>query len=223
MEEKFIMQSTRYNVKKLFLIICVIGLAVGLIASAVICVPDIMWDLEYIEKYTQEYEAIGSSYARENIRQGQRFLEIDIGNACSWVVVPLVLALIIGAIIYSWLSKIELTVTDKRVYGKAAFGKRVDLPLDSISAVGSGWPKGIAVSTSSGKIAFLAIKNRDDLHKCIGNLLIERQSKTAPVSAAKPEISQSNADELKKYKDLLDSGVISQEEFDAKKKQLLGL
>lgn len=33
----------------------------------------------------------------------------------------------------------------------------------------------------------------------------------------------SNADELKKYKDLLDSGVITQEEFDEKKKQLLGL
>ena len=33
----------------------------------------------------------------------------------------------------------------------------------------------------------------------------------------------SSADELKKFKDLLDSGVISQEEFDAKKKQLLGL
>ena len=33
----------------------------------------------------------------------------------------------------------------------------------------------------------------------------------------------SNADELKKYKELLDSGVISQEEFDEKKKQLLGL
>lgn len=30
-------------------------------------------------------------------------------------------------------------------------------------------------------------------------------------------------EELKKYKDLLDSGAISQEEFDAKKKQLLGL
>ncbi|MBQ2940785.1 MAG: SHOCT domain-containing protein [Clostridia bacterium] len=35
--------------------------------------------------------------------------------------------------------------------------------------------------------------------------------------------STSNADELKKYKELLDSGVITQEEFDAKKKQLLGL
>jgi len=33
----------------------------------------------------------------------------------------------------------------------------------------------------------------------------------------------SSADEIKKYKDLLDSGVITQEEFDTKKKQLLGL
>lgn len=42
------------------------------------------------------------------------------------------------------------------------------------------------------------------------------------------EISNANenfsvADELKKFKELLDSGVITQEEFDAKKKQLLGL
>lgn len=35
--------------------------------------------------------------------------------------------------------------------------------------------------------------------------------------------SVSAADELKKFKDLLDMGVISQEEFEAKKKQLLGL
>ena len=33
----------------------------------------------------------------------------------------------------------------------------------------------------------------------------------------------SAADELKKFKELLDMGVINQEEFDAKKKQLLGL
>lgn len=35
--------------------------------------------------------------------------------------------------------------------------------------------------------------------------------------------NKSNADELKKYKDLLDGGIITQEEFDEKKKQLLGL
>lgn len=33
----------------------------------------------------------------------------------------------------------------------------------------------------------------------------------------------SNADELKKYKELWDNGIISKEEFDAKKRQLLGL
>ena len=33
----------------------------------------------------------------------------------------------------------------------------------------------------------------------------------------------SQADEIKKYKELLDSGAITQEEYDAKKKQLLGL
>lgn len=39
----------------------------------------------------------------------------------------------------------------------------------------------------------------------------------------KPAATLGTADELKTYKELLDSGVITQEEFDAKKKQLLGL
>lgn len=128
-------------------------------------------------------------------------------------------------IIYWWLKRYELVVTDKRAYGRAAFGKRVDLPLDSISAVGTMWLKGIAVSTSSGKVSFLMMKNRDEIHKCVSELLIERQSKVAvsPVAAVKQENIQSSADEIKKFKELLDSGAITQEEFDIKKKQLLGL
>ena len=47
----------------------------------------------------------------------------------------------------------------------------------------------------------------------------QEQSETAAASA--PQLSA--ADELGKFKGLLDSGVITQEEFDAKKKQLLGL
>ncbi len=41
------------------------------------------------------------------------------------------------------------------------------------------------------------------------------EAETGPINSA--------ADEIKKFKELLDSGIISQEEFDAKKKQLLGL
>lgn len=117
----------------------------------------------------------------------------------------------------------ELIVTDKRIYGKTPFGKRVDLPIDSVSAVGAGLLNSITISTASGRISFYAIKNRNKIHKVISDLLIERQSKPLSTATVHQEIPQSNADELKKYKDLLDSGVISQEEFDAKKKQLLGL
>ena len=45
-----------------------------------------------------------------------------------------------------------------------------------------------------------------------------KQAKSAPQAVQK----ESPAEELKKFKELLDIGVISQEEFDAKKKQLLG-
>ena len=69
---------------------------------------------------------------------------------------------------------------------------------------------------------FWFIKNREEIHTTltdiIGKVQIDfapQQTNTAPTS--------SSADELKKYKDLLDNGIISQEEFEAKKKQLLGL
>lgn len=41
--------------------------------------------------------------------------------------------------------------------------------------------------------------------------------------AATSSVNTSAVDEIKKYKELLDMGILTQEEFDAKKKQLLGL
>lgn len=53
---------------------------------------------------------------------------------------------------------------------------------------------------------------------------IENGRKQAKVPQAATVVQQTSAaDEIKKFKELLDSGVITQEEFDAKKKQLLGL
>ena len=45
----------------------------------------------------------------------------------------------------------------------------------------------------------------------------------AATSSAVVQAALSPAEELKKFKELLDLGIISQEEFDTKKKQLLGL
>ena len=131
---------------------------------------------------------------------------------------------LICGLIYLWSKSFQLVVTDKRIYRKVAFGKQVDLPLDMISAVAiNGFFKGIAVATSSGKISFLFVKNYQAVFKVIQDLLVKRQEKKdmTPSPVAVPV--QSNASQLKEFKELLDSGIITQEEFDAKKKQLLGL
>ena len=118
----------------------------------------------------------------------------------------------------------QITVTDKRVFGIAAHKSRVDLPLDSVSAVATSAFKGMSVATSSGRITFIGIKNRDEIHKVISDLLIERQSKPkAVVQEEKPAAPSNVAEQLKQLKELVDAGILTQEEFDAKKKQLLGL
>ena len=119
--------------------------------------------------------------------------------------------------IFLYARKMKIIVTNKRVYGQTSFGRQVDLPFDSISAIGKGFLKGVAVATSSGKIRFILISNRDDIYKKISDLLITRQDKK------QVENNTSTTEELKQYKELLDSGVITQEEFEAKKKQLLNL
>ena len=81
----------------------------------------------------------------------------------------------------------------------------------------------VMVHLSSGKIVFYDIANQEKMHGIISRLLIERQEKNAVSATIKQETPQSNADELRKYKELLDSGIITQEEFNAKKKQLLDL
>ena len=56
-----------------------------------------------------------------------------------------------------------------------------------------------------------------------GNPLDNQENKTENPIQTSNITQTSNTEELKKYKELLDSGIITQEEFDAKKKQLLGL
>lgn len=57
----------------------------------------------------------------------------------------------------------------------------------------------------------------DEIKLFIENIMIENKKQNTIIQAT------SNADEIKKYKELLDLEIITQEEFDAKKKQLLGI
>ena len=133
-----------------------------------------------------------------------------------------ILFVITALVLFIMMNACEITVTDKRVYGKTSFGRMVDLPMDKISSVGSCIPMGVKVATSSGMIVFWLLSNQSEVFNEISKLLQARQTTTAP--AAPVTVTEpSSADELEKYKNLLDKGIITQEEFDAKKKQLLGL
>lgn len=119
------------------------------------------------------------------------------------------------------LSGCSISVSNNHVWGRSSFGKQVDLPIHQISAVSYGTLGSIGVATSSGVIRFYYLKNKEEVYSTIVSLLDKE-----PAKDSAPTIIQQNdssADELKKYKELYDNGVITKEEFEAKKKQLLGL
>lgn len=234
MEEKILIKSEKYVFTKVLIFLVIFGAIISVI-SLIAEVNDAMTIYDSYSEHQEDgecgppWESWEECYACENMPNGLSETEygFELVKREGEVILcflPLIILSVISILIYCWLRGYELTITDKRIYGTVAWGKRVDLPLDSVSATATiTFLKGVSVSTASGRISFLVMKNAPEIYNTINKLLVERQNKGTASTTIKQEIPQSNADELKKYKDLLDSGVISQEEFDAKKKQLLGL
>ena len=135
---------------------------------------------------------------------------------------------IVTFIIYKCYLKINLVIKEKKVIGRTLFGKRLYLPIHQITAYStrSLFSK-IVISTPSGNTSFVFVGNYIKIAKVLADLINQRQKNTEsfnPQTTAR-ETTQptqlSNLDELKKLKELLDMGAITQEEFDVKKKQLL--
>ena len=203
MDEKVIIKSQHFDAKK-FMLICFLP-AVVLLLYVVLtfCLTE-----------------NGRNWGKWGFFGGWVF---NFSQGCPGVITVIALLLFVVGIVVFWsFNGTGITVTDKRIYGVAKFGKRIDLPVDSISSLGVGLFNSIAIATSSGKVVFGLLKNRNEIHEAISRLLVQRQNRENGTTI-KQEIPQSAADELKKFKELLDSGIITQEEFDAKKKQLLGL
>ena len=236
MDERILISSEQYNVKKFFKIMVIIGAILALLVLVVFFMSQVAnynscqnkYEQHLAQKYCYNKSMdAGSCYECRNATEYSSGFEFALSEPLvliSLVVAPIMIFTLIGGLIYLWLRSYELTVTDKRIFGKVAWGKRVDLPVDSISATASlRFLNGVSVSTSSGRISFRVLKNADAIYQVISNLLIKRQQEKSKPATIVEAPKSDEADQLKKYKDLLDSGVITQEEFDAKKKQLLGL
>ena len=142
MEEKVLIKSKKYSIVTILAIIIGIGLLITII-----------WAIPLIHSYNVDY--YGHAFVSDVYSLTEYLFAVDE----PWFLIPLVASVFVALIVYFGLRKCEMTVTDKRVYGIAAFGKRVDLPVDSISALSIiGVLRGISVATSSGKIRFFLIK-----------------------------------------------------------------
>ena len=135
-------------------------------------------------------------------------------------VLPLVFyVFLLFALVFTFLTKSEaekgLIVYADSVLCKLSKKKTKEFGFEDISNVTTD-RKTLKLIGTGIKFKITNLKNAEELK----SVIMERKK----ILRDKPDNANAgNADELKKYKDLLDSGVISQEEFDAKKKQLLGL
>jgi hypothetical protein len=226
MEEKILIQSERWNFKRIYFIIGIIGLFAALIALATV-----LFDLRDIRvEYDTKIDALkgAGGYVAEQIKwlQDKKSSLIAQHFSMRWFepLIPIAIAFILCVVVYILFWKTALVVTNLRVYGTTTLGIQVDIPVDSISAASKTvLLRGVTVASSSGKITFLMLDNAAEIYSVIISLLHERQSKAVKPAETAPKAVVSNADEIKKYKELLDCGAITQEEFDIKKKQLLGL
>ena len=141
----------------------------------------------------------------------------------------------------------QLFVTKTHIYGWYLFKKSTfDFPIEKITAVqtvNTSMTKSWIYLSSGGErvLALGNIINADELKHAISNLIKENSEKVQKVEVvntvttiqqSKDEKSEaiqtksetlSSADEIKKFKELYDQGIITEEEFNAKKRQLLGL
>ena len=220
MEEKILIKSeTNKAVKRFLQIAPLVLFAIAAIIAIVLAIPHEVEGLIY-SSYFREYV----TYTRTIVgwekvfyfgQYTTYFISFVIGSLC-------LLASIVIGIIYLVNRKCELHITENNVKGKTILGKEVVLPLYMVSAYSTRkFLSVIAVATASGITKFSLIGNYKEVGNVLAQKINERQQKT---ENTKTKTSDSMAmDDLVKLKSLLDAGIISQEEFDAKKKELLGL
>ena len=180
-----------------------VAIIIGILAVCIFCIVVDIINNGYFKDYDLAYN-----------------VKYILGVPCKFFLLPILVAMLIVNVIFA-ISNYSITVYSDKIVGNTTFKKQVSLPIDSITAASISMFHGVAVGTSSGLIKFLMIENNKDVYTAINKILSNRQEK--PANIVQQVVNQTSATELKEYKELLDSGVITQEEFDVKKKQLLGL
>lgn len=115
----------------------------------------------------------------------------------------------------------QITLTNYKITGVYNRHLSLNIPIDSISSVSKGWYGSLCITCAGNRYNISFVSNRDTFCSKLNELLNNRTQQTMRRDTV--VVQTSKYDELEKLKQLLDKGIITQEEFDAKKKQLLDL
>jgi hypothetical protein len=242
MEEKEILKSLPYTGKVLMIIFLILGILLSayFISNEYIILREtynlhehLYWcysskhigDSNYLTCEYSEYD-FADSYAL-NVGMEHYIMYISL-----LIIVPMIFFLILRLLLKTF----GMVITDKRISGWSILQLwRTDLPLDMIQSVSLIGFTGISVRTAGGRIVLFLIRNRRALHNAICELLIQRNTPPAPAEVSEP-LQESPAEcneepvietdikqQLLSLKELLDLQVITQEDYDTKKNQILDL
>lgn len=137
-------------------------------------------------------------------------------------------AAIFHFIIYKTYNRVSIEVTNYKVKCTYGLKDEMNIPIDSISSVtmNSSFLSAIGFTCAGNAYKMSYIENRKEIFDMVNKLLAERSINKSNSFMTKFVDEQNNGDittELKRFKKLLDEGLITEEEYDAKKKQLLNL
>lgn len=188
MDEKIIYQSKNKGSKvKLIITICLLVVAV---ATCLIGYPQYIEAEEYttlcwrvleldedfsVYKYAgdpstwtkETHDTHALAYARALAAERNLLVILEIAFLCAVISV-------LGAYKWFYSGRTSITITDRRIYGTATFGKEVDLPLSSVVMIRKSGKKNMTISTSGGNVRFVGIKNRNEVYSAIQTLLAIR-------------------------------------------------
>jgi len=135
------------------------------------------------------------------------------------------IATIVGIVIKNKTEKCEITVRSDAIIGVIPKEKRVHIPLNQVTGINRCSFNGVSIKSIGNMNNFYCFENREAIMQALAHLLASPQnSNSQPVRATNITVGKEDtAAQLMKLKELLDSGILTQEEFEAKKKQLLGL
>lgn len=126
---------------------------------------------------------------------------------------------VVGGALFGGVGAVVGTVAGKKSVDKssqmgvAIYTNNVDVPSVFVQYIASGANKNTQIYRDT-------VISARELNAFLSSAIKSREVQQQPTGVV---ASTSNADEIRKYKQLLDDGIITQEEYESKKQQLLGL